>query len=621
MRVLLVSMPFATVERPALGLSLLKARLAGCEIACDVAYPNLAFAATLSVEAYQRIATAVPHLSLACEWVFSGCLPGDHGGSFVDEILRSKYRVPEADIQLLLRARSLAADFLAGWLDGEDWSRYRVVGFASYCDQNVAALAAARLLKQRHPEILIVFGGPNWHGVMGRALHRCFPFVDVAFLGEADDALPDALARLVEAEDGNGLTGALDTGCLEHVPGIAYRRHGASQVTAPPLPVPDLDSLPVPDYTDFFAALGDSRLEAIASTLETETSRGCCWAARRPCLFCGLAGCLRPYRTKTPARILRELRGLANLWARPLDVTDNMVSREFLSDVLPELAAAPLPVPLFFESRSSLTELQVRHIAAAGATVQVGIESLVDHVLRLMNKGVRALENVRLLRWCRAHGVTVDWNLIFGVPGESDEDYDDLIELLPALHYLQPPATCGPISLDRFSLYHEEPARYGFMNPRPRAAYGYVYPLAEDDLRDVAYMFEYDSRPSLLRGAHRERIRREVRAWQNDTAPGELRLARDVGGWSLVDTRFGSQVAATHRLDGLDELLYSACDDICGRVRLQELAEARHGPRAGLADEVDRRLEAFVSDRYMVTDGDRYLSLALPPVDEAVATS
>jgi ribosomal peptide maturation radical SAM protein 1 len=621
MRVLLVSMPFATVERPALGLSLLKARLADCDIACDVAYPNLAFAAALSVEAYQRIATAIPHISLACEWVFSDCLPGAPGGSFVDEILRSKYRVPETDIELLLGARSLAADFLAGWLDAVDWSRYQVVGFASYCDQNVAALAAARLLKQRHPETLVVFGGPNWHGIMGRALHRCFPFVDVAFLGEADHTLPDVLTGLDKAADGNGLAGALDTGCLEHVPGIAYRHRGESKVTAAAQPVPDLDAVPPPDYTDYFAALDDTRLSGVASTLEIETARGCWWAEKRPCLFCGLTGCLRPYRTKTPARVLEELRGLAGLWARPLDVADSMVSPEFLSEVLPELAASPLPVPLFFESRSTLTELQVRYIAAAGTTVQVGIESLVDHVLRLMNKGVRALENMRLLRWCRAHGVKVDWNLIFGVPGETDEDYDDLIELLPALHYLQPPATCGPISLDRFSPYHEEPARYGFANPRPRAAYGYVYPLAEDDLRDVAYTFEYNSHPSLLRSVNMERIRREVRAWQNDDDPGDLRLARQGGGWSLVDTRFRSQVTAVRRLDTLDELLYSACDDICGRVRLHELAEAACGPQAGLTDEVNRRLETFVSARHMVSDGDRYLSLALPPIDEAAATA
>ena len=176
-------------------------------------------------------------------------------------------------------------------------------------------------------------------------------------------------------------------------------------------------------------------------------------------------------------------------------------------------------MPLSFESRPTLTESQVRLIAEAGATVQVGIESLSDHVLQLMNKGVRALENIRLLRWCRACGVALDWNLIFGVPGETDDDYANLIELLPALHYLQPPATSGPVSLDRFSPYHDEPGRYGFTNLRPRAAYSHIYPLTSEDLRDVAPTFEYDSHAALLRSAHRERLRRAVRAGRTTTSP------------------------------------------------------------------------------------------------------
>ena len=303
MRVLLVSMPFATVERPALGLSLLKARLAERGIVCDVAYPNLAFAAALSLERYQHAATVIPHASLAGEWVFAGCLPGAPDGSFVNKILRSKFRLPQTDIELLLDARARAADFLADWLGSVDWSRYRVAGFTSCCNQNVAALATACLIKQRHPEIVVIFGGPNWHGIMGCTLHRSFPAVDVAFLGEADQALPDALVRLTEAGDDGGMSAALDSGALENVPGIAYRCQGESRVTAPPQPVTDLDSLPLPDYTDYFAALDDSGVKEIASTVEVETARGCWWAERRPCLFCGLTGGMRPYRTKSAARI------------------------------------------------------------------------------------------------------------------------------------------------------------------------------------------------------------------------------------------------------------------------------------------------------------------------------
>lgn len=46
MKVLLVCMPFVSVERPVLGVSALKARLLQAGVACDVAYLSLAFART-----------------------------------------------------------------------------------------------------------------------------------------------------------------------------------------------------------------------------------------------------------------------------------------------------------------------------------------------------------------------------------------------------------------------------------------------------------------------------------------------------------------------------------------------------------------------------------------------
>ena len=44
MRTLLVSMPFGPLDRPALGISLLKPIVAAAGMRCDIAYLNLAFA-------------------------------------------------------------------------------------------------------------------------------------------------------------------------------------------------------------------------------------------------------------------------------------------------------------------------------------------------------------------------------------------------------------------------------------------------------------------------------------------------------------------------------------------------------------------------------------------------
>ena len=74
--------------------------------------------------------------------------------------------------------------------------------------------------------------------------------------------------------------------------------------------------------------------------------------------------------------------------------------------------------------KANLTREQVRLLADAGVRhIQPGIESLSDHVLALMKKGVTGLRNVQLLKWCKEYGIEVDWNILYGFPGETREDY------------------------------------------------------------------------------------------------------------------------------------------------------------------------------------------------------
>ena len=40
-----------------------------------------------------------------------------------------------------------------------------------------------------------------------------------------------------------------------------------------------------------------------------------------------------------------------------------------------------------------------------------------------MRKGVRAAQNVNLLRWAEVYGISVEWNVLWGFPGEREADY------------------------------------------------------------------------------------------------------------------------------------------------------------------------------------------------------
>ena len=70
----------------------------------------------------------------------------------------------------------------------------------------------------------------------------------------------------------------------------------------------------------------------------------------------------------------------------------------------------------------------------------------------------------------------VDWNLLYGFPGETREDYEQILAMLPSIEFLDPPVACGPIRMDRFSPYFETPEEFGLTNDvRPMNAYPFLF--------------------------------------------------------------------------------------------------------------------------------------------------
>ena len=144
-----------------------------------------------------------------------------------------------------------------------------------------------------------------------------------------------------------------------------------------------------------------------------------------------------------------------------------------------------------------------------------GIESLDDHLLSLMNKGVTAADNLRFLERCRELGIGVDWNLLFAVPGESVNDYARQVELIDGLSGTEPPDAVLPIVLERYSPFWQRPEENGFGKPRPAAAYRHIYPFAAGELADIALFFDHDYQPGLGVHLHVTRLRRSVEEWRD----------------------------------------------------------------------------------------------------------
>lgn len=601
-RVLLMNMPFVSVSRPSIGISLLKARLAEEGFYCKTAYPNLRFAEMIGLDRYTIIDQSLSHALFAGDWLFAQQLfEGRLDTKTYLATAQHNSPIP-THFEALLEAREFVEAFLEGCIESCCIADYDVIGFTSVFQQNLASLALARRIKEAFPEKVTLMGGANCEGVMGQELLRQFPWIDYVIGGEADYSLAELLKRLKAKQP------------LDGVAGLVFRQDGKPRVAAPQDRVHNLDALPDPDFEDYFEALEASRLKSrISPSLLFESARGCWWGAKSHCTFCGLNGDTMAFRFKSAPRVLEELeRQIERHQIKRFQAVDNILSQQYFRTLLPALKERRLGIKIFYEIKSNLKPGQVKLLKEAGVwAVQPGVESLSSHVLKLMKKGVTAIQNIQLLKSCREQGVEAAWNLLFGFPGETEEDYAQMAELLPALYHLRPPGSVAPIRMDRFSPNFNDAEGLGLTQVQPFAMYHYLYPLPPEGVANLAYFFEYKYEDG--RNPHSLAVKLEgpLKAWKTNKGGDLVKKYGQEPELMVIDTRPEHE----HKLypfQGIQRELYEYCDEIRGRNKILQFAARRTGSSVDeIAPSVDRFLSQMLDLQLMVREGNQYLSLAV----------
>jgi ribosomal peptide maturation radical SAM protein 1 len=592
MDVVFAVMPFADPSMPTLGVSLLKAAIAHDGFSSSIRYFNIDFVDRIGVDLYRRIANSFPPESLVGEWffaelVFGGEIP--HEDDYLANIL-SRYPDAVALTPAIRQARRDAGAFV-DWCAAEILATNpRVVGFPTTFHQTCACLAVARKLKESPSSPVTIFGGANCEGEMGHEMLRAFPWLDYACTQEGDLAFPMMLRQL------------LRDGVAPRVPGIAAR--GDDENARPPL-VEQMDSLPVPDFSEYFERVAKAEWAAgIDVHLLLETSRGCWWGAKKHCTFCGLNGATMAYRSKSPERAFDEIKELVTTYGvKRVECVDNILDNRYITTLFPRLAASGLDIELFYEVKANLRLDQLEAMRAAGITsIQPGIESLSSAVLQLMQKGVSAAQNIQLLRWCGEVGINVAWNLLGGFPGEPVDEYARQAAIIPLLVHLQPPASCGKFRLDRFSPHFTRPASLGIHRIRPMPAYFYVYPLPRRALMRLAYYFDFDHVDGREPDTYIGHTGSEVQRWwktRSGTSPVLDAVEAEAGEFTITDTR-PCRTAAEHKLDGLPGQLYALCDSARSLPGLVGATGASSTAiEAALGDLIDRQLTLEIDHVYV----------------------
>jgi hypothetical protein len=159
-----------------------------------------------------------------------------------------------------------------------------------------------------------------------------------------------------------------------------------------------------------------------------------------------------------------------------------------------------------------------------------------------MKKGVSAEQNINLLRYARAVGVWLGWNILYALPGDKVAEYQQTLEFIPLLRHLQPPLGLSHLSLERFSPYFMNSVHYGIENLRPIGAYRALLP-EHADVAKIAYHFEgdYESGSKENVGLIQEldaEVNRWQRAWESDEEIPSLAVSElNDNSYLLLDTR------------------------------------------------------------------------------------
>jgi ribosomal peptide maturation radical SAM protein 1 len=378
--VVLVFMPYGTVDRPSIGLGYLAAALNRIDIRTAVVHGNVLFAATVGVKTFNYL-NGSSNTDLIGEWTFAGAAFPDFHSSPDDYFQALHRRCTAEEESEVRRVRSLATPFVHDLADRILAQKPRMVGCSSMFQQNTASLALLRRIRELDPSVITVMGGANCEAEVGRALHSHFPWVDYIFSGECDELFPEFCRRLFFGS--------------ESVPADASEAWPPQSVLTPqtrPLGIDrpvglelikDMDRLPLPSFDDYFQDMTSSGLAATVSpAMIMETSRGCWWGEKHKCTFCGLSAGTIGFRSKSAEVAFREIEQLFDKYRlRHFELVDNIMDNTYYDTLLPRLANDPRAFRFFYEIKSNVTRRQVRLLADAGvAWVQPGIEGLNDRL-------------------------------------------------------------------------------------------------------------------------------------------------------------------------------------------------------------------------------------------------
>ena len=303
-------------------------------------------------------------------------------------------------------------------------SRPKVIGMSVHWSSMISVRLLAKKFKQYSPDTKIVFGGPQvaYYTHEWRDLLKSKE-ADAIIFGEGEESLRNYLKFL-----------SLSSPDTNPIKGVAYLGHEKEVIDGGTRGlIKSLDSIPFADFSDF-----DLNLYAGHNVIPTYFSRGCI----NNCCYCTENKFFPYFRNRSGKRLFDEVIHQLHLYPkteyfRMHDSVSNgnIKELELFCDLLIE---NKLRVGFDLENAVIRKEMDVRlykKLKAAGCTlIGYGLETPSKTLLKHVGKtACLDADFEKVVRDGVRNKMTIGINMMFGLPGEKDDDFQEQLLFIKKL--------------------------------------------------------------------------------------------------------------------------------------------------------------------------------------------
>lgn len=333
-----------------------------------------------------------------------------------DEAVNYKYEIGQGFVNYL---ESLRNPDLPIWKEIRNTIEEHcpsVVGITAKSQNFTSACILAGIVKSIDKDILVIVGGPHASIAKKEVLND--PKIDIGVFGEGEDTLVDILDSI---ENGRPLSS---------VKGIIYRQDNDIVENPHRELISDLDSLPFPVNVAQKVLLDFDKYPRQAFKYMFAI-RGCPYN----CSFCGSRNIWgRKPRSRSLENIIAEIREIRKVGIDYIHFDDDTfgVRKTFIKELCDSIKSNFFGLSWSCELHVKLIDDEIISImkSAGCRSIQIGIESGSNKMLKLIHKNITIEEALNAARIIKRHNIILQTFFMVGFPQETEETLDETISAI-----------------------------------------------------------------------------------------------------------------------------------------------------------------------------------------------